>query len=135
MPLLDDLANYLASQGLGTAGVDLFAGTFPDRPDALAAVFEYTGPAALRAMSSQLATPMLTFPRVQVRTRATTYAGARAKAVDIQQKLDWLGPTTLSGTRYELIRALQSEPFPLRSDENGRQEFAVNFEVTKRPSS
>lgn len=135
MSVLEDLGTYGAAQGLGTLGTDIFLGDFPDRPDALSALFEYTGAAPLQLMSSQLSPGALSFPRIQVRTRALTYAAARAKAVDWQRKLHWLGPTTLSGTRYENIRALQSEPFPLRVDANGRQEFAANYEVFKRPST
>lgn len=41
--LLDELASYMQTNGIGTLGTDLFAGQLPESPDACVALYEYGG--------------------------------------------------------------------------------------------
>lgn len=125
--LLDDIASYLASFGVGTVGTDIYKGFMPDQPDNLVALFEYAGsPTELTMCDS----PTLERPGLQVRVRNISYAAGRAKIEAIVDILHGLGNTVLGSTRYLLIRANQS-PESLGLDANNRSEFVVNFSVLK----
>jgi hypothetical protein len=75
---------------------------------------------------------VLELPRVQVLSRDLGYVPARAKAVQAIEALDWLINTTVGGTKYHHVQALQRPPFLLQIDTNNRFVFATNFQVTKQ---
>lgn len=122
--ILDELATYLAANGVGTVEVDIFEGLMPDSPeapDALVALFEYPGgPVTAVNTVEQRA--------IQARTRAKTYDDAKNKCELIYGLLHSMHETELSGTRFLLILAKQP-PFSLGRDDRERHEFAVNFRV------
>ena len=89
---VDDVADYLASGGVGTVGTDIFESGFfdsagpPATPDAQVAIYEYQGDAPEQVLGPANASPLL-YPRVQVVARAATYAAARAKAQAVYDRL------------------------------------------------
>lgn len=128
MGLSEDLRTHLATHGLAT---DVYVGGLVDRPDEQAALLEYPGAPPENRMSSALGASRIERPRVQVLARGTTYASARARAEALLAKLHWLQNTTLNGTRYLLVEALQRPPFHLRTDANERVIFAFNLQVVR----
>lgn len=133
MALLDEIGDYLSSQGVGTVGTTLFLGQMPDTPDAAVAVLEYGGVEPVRTMSSS---PAYERPRIQITARAATYPVARSKAQQAWNALDGIGNRNLGspGVRYVFIEALQS-PFSIGSDQNGRARSAFNCQIMKQVSS
>lgn len=126
--LLDEIASYLASQGVGTEGVDLFKSLMPDEPSNCVALYDYGG--SPPAMTLGAGAAQWEEPRIQVVARATTYSAARTKIGDVFTVLHSLLNTTLSGTLYISIEAVQS-PFLLDRDESGRVRCACNFHIRK----
>lgn len=126
--LLDDIAGYLQTQGVGIVGNDLFNGYMPDQPDNLVALFEYAGSPMELTMGT--GDPTLERPGLQVRVRNNLYPSAKAKIEAIVDVLHGLTETVISGKRYLLIRANQS-PASMGLDANNRSEFVVNFSVLK----
>lgn len=122
--ILDELATYLAANGVGTVETDIFEGLMPDSPeapDAVVALFEYPGgpPTAVNTVEPRA---------IQVRTRALTYDAAKDKAELVYGLLHSMHERQLSGTRFLLVLAKQA-PFSLGRDARQRHEFAVNFRV------
>ncbi len=126
---IDDLADYLADQGIGTVTEDIFVGSLPDTPDACIAIFQNLG----REPSRYIPTADPDF-QILVRTEADKHNTAEAKCAAIVAILHQLANTELqTGGVYAYFIALRSEPFPLGPDSNGRQEWTINFVAkTKR---
>lgn len=119
--LLDEIANFLASQALGTVGVDIFKGHLPSNPDDCTVIFETGGyPGSLAAD--------IDYPTFQVLCRARDYETARAKAEQIYAQLHGLAETVLGTRRYLLIQASQA-PASLGQDEAFRHEISTNYRV------
>mgnify|MGYP001042074308 FL=1 len=124
--MLEAISKYLEEEDVGTAGVDIFLGLIPDKPDSCVALFEYAGgPPDLHWPGE--------YPGLQVRVRSTSYSGGRAKIGEIVDLLHGLHEQELSGTRYLLIKA-RGSPEVLKRDGSGRVEFFVNFEIIKEMS-
>ena len=119
--VLDDVATYLQTQGIGTIGTNLFKGSLPDSPDALVALIEVGGDAPIDVLSMAAGTIKVERPVIRVVARAgqDDYQAARTKAASAYQQLHGLTGQTLSGTRYLTIEA-RHPPFNLGRDENGR---------------
>lgn len=135
MPLASDVATYLAGTTLGlTAGGNLFAIPFPEATtsDQAVCLIEYPGEAPEHAAGASLSAPLYERPRFQVIVRDATSAAAacRALAESIYVALDGLSDTTLSGTRYLQVRAIQS-PFYLSMDGQNRHRFVCNYAAEK----
>lgn len=134
--LLDELATYLAAQGLGlTVGTNLYKSDLPPTPDACVALLETGGLPAAHTMSGGAGSAVYERPTVQVicRAGAQDYATARATAQDVHDALDGLSDTDLSGVRYISIRAIQP-PFELGLDERARPLVGLNVQIDKEPS-
>ena len=121
--LLDDVASYLQTAELGTVGTNILKGFIPHSPDALIALFEYSGfpPDKVASIES---------PQVQVRVRATGYNDAKAKIISVFSALHLLWETTINSNRYLYVYANGSPGF-MRRDANGRSEFVQNFTVIR----
>jgi len=136
MALVSDITTYLVAQGLGlTVGStgNLLNVPFSDvSPQAVACVIQYGGLPAIRAFGASIGSPVCEVHRFQVLVRdvANNFATAQTLAEDIHDKLDHLGESTLSGTRYLNVVAL-SPPFPIGQDANDRYEFSCNYEAWK----
>ena len=118
--LLEDVGNYLATQGLGLSeGTNLFLGTLPDQPDDAVALYETGGGAPSLVDSTDT-------PSWQVRVRNTDYATGRSMIETIWNALHGLTAVALGGTTYKLIWALQS-PVAVGRDIKQRHEWTANF--------
>lgn len=121
--LLDDIATYLQTGGVGTVGTDLFKGELPPDPDNCVAIYEYAGQPPFVSVD-------IDRPGLQVRVRNKGYAQARAKIDQIYLLLHALANTTINGTRYLIVRAVQS-PFSMGRDSNNLVELVQNFIIMK----
>jgi hypothetical protein len=136
MALLDDLASYLQTAGVGTVGSSIFKGLLPlddpytPVPDLVVALIETPGFAPFHVHDA--AAPDFEQPTVQVLARGEPldYAGARAKAQEAFVALDGLHNQTLGSTTYLWVTAMQS-PFYLHSDELLRPIIAFNLRCAK----
>jgi minor capsid protein len=136
--LLDDVATYLANQGLGlTVSVNLFKGLAPEVFPAstpVVSLIEYPGRAAARAMGASLSDPIAgEFPRFQanVLVPLDNYQSGRTLAENIYKKLDNLANTTLGTTNYFLISAVQPPFYMPPDDANATHRFVANYEARK----
>lgn len=132
--ILDDIADYLSSGGIGTAGTDIFKGLFPsEAPDACVAIYEAGGMEPVKTMAAGPNTSVVERPHVEVvcRAGAFDYATARTKAHAVFKLLDGLPTRTINGTLYEWASAVQS-PFPLGRDQNDRPRIACIYRVVKQ---
>jgi len=110
--MLPGIKSYLERQGIDGA---IRLGSMPDQPDNCIALFEYAGsPPDLHWPGE--------YPGLQVRVRNTGYAAGRAKIGEIMKELHGVHETTLSGTRYLLIKA-RGSPEVLKRDASDRVEF------------
>ncbi|MCR4375680.1 MAG: minor capsid protein [Acidobacteria bacterium] len=135
----DDLADYLSTQGVGTAATDLFVGTLPSTVTQGIAIRETGGIFSAHTMGaspSGIGSPKAKVerPRVQVFSRAATYATARAKIQDCFNLLDGLQATTINGVLYQWVAAVQS-PIDLGLNANFQAEWSCNFDVVKAVST
>ena len=124
--ITDDIAAYLATQGVGTVGTDIVKGFLPDTPGDCVAVYQKGGYAPIQPFSIER-------PQLHVVVRGSTYDNAQQKANDIYVILHRAWELTLSGRRYLYIRALTS-PTYLYTDYSERDPhvyFAIDFIVTK----
>jgi Bacteriophage minor capsid protein len=120
--LLDELATYLQTAGVGTLSTTLFKGQLPmDVPatveTALVALLEIPGLPPVRSHDAQ----RFEQPVVQVVSRGIPYGyeGARDQAQLAWEALDAVSNQVLSGTGYLRIEALQS-PYLLKIDDMHR---------------
>ena len=124
--LLDDIATYLQTAGIGTVNKDIFCDDYPERPDNIVGLFQYAGsPPETTHDRNEIEQPGL-----QVRVRNKTSALALAKIEAIIALLHMLTNTTLGTTDYLSIFVNQS-PVPMGKDAVGRPEWVVNFTVKK----
>lgn len=121
--LLEDIGQYLQSQGIGTLGVDIFLGILPSESDNCIALFEYAGSPPDLHWNGE-------YPGLQVMVRNADYPAGRVKIEQVKNTLHGLYEQVLNGTRYLLIKAKQS-PECLGLDDNQRYEFVINFDVIK----
>ncbi len=134
--LLDDIADYLASQGgsgVGVVGTSLFKGKFPPTaPDTAVCIYETGGLPTVHAMASGPGVAVVEQPRVQVvaRAGAEDYQVARTRLHNAFVLLDGLRDRTINGTVYKWVASVQS-PYPMGPDENKRERIACNFDVVK----
>lgn len=135
MPLASDVTTFIAaSTALGlTAGTNLFAVPFPEAaPDQAVCLIEYPGEAPEHAAGASASAPMYERPRFQIicRDAEANAATCRALAESIYVLLDGVADTTMSGTRYMQVRALQS-PFYLSVDGRNRHRYVCNYSADK----
>lgn len=124
--LLPEIGAYLAANSIGTVGTTIFYGQMPETPDDCVTLFEYAGEPPEDTHDAQ----HYEKPGLQVLVRDTSYSDARTKIASISALLHTLANTSLTGTKYLYIRAVQS-PFVLERDSSNRVVMAQNFIVTK----
>ncbi len=136
--ILDDLIDYLSTQGIGnvgsTASGSIFESQLPAEIPQCIALFETGGLASVHTFSGGPGNAVVERPRVQVVSRATTYPTARAKAQDVFMLLDGLTNRTINGVRYLSITSVQS-PFDMGRDANDYPRVACNYDVIKAIST
>lgn len=135
--LLDDVGDYLTSQGVGTLGTSIFLDGFPAQPvaDDAIALFETGGMASLHTMSTGPGTGV-EMPRVQVvaRSCANCRQQARNTANQVFLALDGFRTRAINNTLYHWMSAVQP-PFYFQTDENNRPLFAFNVQIMKNVST
>lgn len=136
----DDIADLLSTSGVGTVGTDIYVGDLPDNVDTGIAVRETGGVFSLHTYGPGpsgafgAGAAVIERPRVQVMSRATSYATARARIGDAFNVLDGRSQRTINGVTYYSIYAVQS-PIDIGRDQNDRQRFTANFDIQKAVSS
>lgn len=120
--MLDDLANYCASNGLGTIGVNIFELYLPDQANNAIMIKETGGP-ILDPSSKYL--PFKT-PTFQVITRNSSETVGIAQALVVRNLFHRLVNTTIGSTYFYYILMVQ-EPQGIGMDNNGRYEWSQNF--------
>ena len=141
--LADEVAGYLAGQGLGlTLGSSAANGVFavpfpPEANDTATAIIEYGGEPPLDAFGPSLSAPVFERPRFQVccRDRSDNTATCRGLIQSIYKKLRHFSGTMPiafdpNSTVYGFVQAL-SPPAFLKFDENQRVYYVVSFSARK----
>ena len=128
-PASFDIATFLAAQGVGTVGTDIFVGREPSEPAFIISIFDVGGispnPKFLRDE-----------PQVQCRVRGEVndYNNAFAKAQLIKDILLGAQPQDLNGTDYVLFTQI-GEILSLGYDENNRVALVSNWQLVREPDS
>ncbi len=144
MPVLDDVASYLAGAGLGltvatSATGNLYKVPMPEAaPDAATCIVVYGGLPSVRAMGasttalSNAASPVAEVVRFQVLVRksAQAFEACVTLAENIHKALDHVANQTLGSARYLHIKTLGPPAF-LAFDDNLRPRYFINAEATK----
>lgn len=123
--LIDDIAQYLEDEELGTVGEDIFKSKIPDDEGGtysdIIVVLETGG------VSPDPYIPTKS-PTFQVYVRASDYESGREVIESIRTALHQKANITLvsGGNYYYYILAL-GEPGHIGQDEQGRDEFSINF--------
>ena len=130
--VLDEVAAYMETQGIGTRAVDLFEGDLPISPDACVAVIEYPGVGPDYTLGTGVS---YEYPRIQVLVRNPIRATAESKANAAFKALAAVVNQSLSGVSYLAITPLQS-PFLLEREKDALQRWklAFNCQVLKAVS-
>lgn len=129
--LLDDLGDYLSTQGLGAVGAVIFKSTLPDAPDECISIFESGGFASVHTMSTGPGVAVMEQPTVQVICRSTRYDSARRLAQNVDLVLNGLRDVVINGISYQWAEAQQS-PFQIGKDTQERHEVACNYRILKQ---
>lgn len=143
--LADEIAQFLASQGLGltvgsTAANGVWSVPFPTiASDTATCVIEYSGQAPLRSMSPTQSNPVFERAKFQVVSRdlpenAGTCRALQKSIQGVLQNMSGNLTTSTSGTTfYGYMDALQP-PFFLKYDESARIYYAANYLAIKQVS-
>lgn len=116
----------------GTAGGTIFETVLPDAPDEALAVARYPGPTS----DSKLGYDSVN-AQVRVRGSRADVRTGEAKAQAVYDAVHGLGERPLTGGGYlQLAVGNQSGPVYMGRDQNGRHEWAVNFQLElRRPTA
>lgn len=126
--MLDEIAGYLAENGIGTWASTLFKGSMPETPDDVVCIYENAGKPPEFTFANGV---MAEEPGLQAIARSKSYSAARAKIESIVQLLSGKSNVSIGGRFYYLIAAAQM-PSSLGTDENGRRLVSVNFNVMRQ---
>lgn len=121
-----EITAYLASNGHGILGTDLFTDDMPDMPDAIAVVYEYTG--SLPTWTRDDNAPALEYPRIQLSVRGTSYTDVQARAFAIHATLLTVTDMMLGNVRIDHIWPIGSGWLKSRDDRN-RWLWQRNYEL------
>lgn len=123
---IDDIADFLEDNSIGTVGTDIFVGQQPDSPANCVTVLDTGG----QRPDIDLPTKRPTF---QVLVRNTNYANGAAKLLAIRNLLHNKYNATLvgGGNYFYSINAI-SEGGHIGQDDIGNDEFSMNFEAWTR---
>lgn len=119
--VVNDIADYLEDEGLGTVGTDIFVGNQPETPVNCITVFDTGG----QKPSIDIPTKRPTF---EVLVRATDYATGKDLIDSVRTLLHNKYNETLvvDGNYFFSINAV-AEAGHLGKDELGNDEFSINF--------
>lgn len=119
--LINDVADYLEAQGVGTVATNLFCGYLPESPATCISVLDTGGVQPDRYLPTK-------DPTFQVFIRAVDYPTGKAKLDLVRAKLHQKANINLvtNQTYFYYIMAM-SEGGHLGKDELGRDLFSINF--------
>lgn len=117
--LLDEIKNYIVTQGLET---NCYKGSKPDSPDNLTCLYETTGFQPGMTFDNN----NVEYPGLMVQCRGIDYSETRNRINAIFKKLH--GCTEVSGIMNFIA---QQSPAGLGQDNKKRWEFSVNFKIIK----
>lgn len=117
--MLDDLAAYMASHGIGTVGTDLFKSYMPTDPVTNVTIYETGGPQPNKELPIKK-------PTFQVTVRSASYSTGRARLAAVRALFQGINSTTIGSTFFFYIEAI-SEGGHLGRDDNGADLFSINF--------
>lgn len=117
--LIDDIATYLQTAGLGTVGTNIFLSYLPDTVDTGLAVIDTGGVMP----DSYLPTKS---PTIQVFIRGANYEAGKTKLDLVRSTLHQLANTQV-GSTYIYYCLAQSEGGHIGRNERGLDEFSINF--------
>ncbi len=128
-----DIANYLGTQGLGTAGTDIFAHRTPNSPNAMMSVYTFGSPMAFKSHGKGATKAVWAIKEnIQVQYRHKKRASAVTKMRTVFEKLESAGGfTATDGNEYLYIECTRF-PGQLRVDENDRTIFFAEFRCVYR---
>jgi len=102
--MLEDIADHLEANGIGTVETDIFIGLMPDAVDTCIGLYEYAGkPPTITHEGTRIERPGL-----QVIARGTDYSAVRATLQAIDDLIDGLSNVTIGAGFYLSILAEQS---------------------------
>lgn len=119
MAVIDDIAQYLDDNDIGTLGTDIFKSYLPDNVDTALVVLDTGGPQPDKDLPTKS-------PTFQILLRAPDYSTGKAKLDSIRTLLHQITNTTVGSTYYYYILA-QSEGGHIGRNERGLDEFSINF--------
>lgn len=122
--MIQDLANYIESEGWATVGTDLFIGTLKDSPSDVVILFETGGLPTDRYIPKAEAT-------LQIYIRNTSYANGQSLGETITRGINRLSNVTMGSTYIDYI-FLEGELGGIGRDEKNRHEFTCNLVVRYR---
>ena len=137
--LLDDMGDYLTSQGHGAtttstgASISIFRNFLPAEPDSVITMIETGGLPPIHAMASSPGQAKVEQPGVQILVRHNVSDTARVNIDSVFKSVDGFRTRTINGVRYLWMTAVQS-PFLFDRDESRREIFAFNLHVVKELS-
>lgn len=136
---LDEIADRLVAQGVGTRGSNIFLGSGASLPDLSKTNGEgpfltliQTGGSAPLFVHNEAGSHVQR-PTAQITARATNIALALAMSKAAYLALNGVWNTMLNGVFYQKITARQ-EPTDIGLDDVKRRMIAFNIEVEKQPS-
>jgi hypothetical protein len=125
--LLDDLADYLTTGGMGTVYKD----QTPPTPETVTAVYAQAGKGPTYTMRNP---HVLEEPRAQVVCRSVSLETAHDNARSAYELLSGVRNRTINGVVYHWISAVQ-EPTLIGKDQNARFTVACNYDIKKDRST
>lgn len=117
--LIDDIAEYLETEGVGTVATDIFKSYLPDGVDTGVAVLDTGGPQPDKELPTKS-------PTFQIFIRATDYETGKALLEAVRTALHQVGNEQIGDTYFYYILA-QSEGGHIGRNERGLDEFSINF--------
>lgn len=126
--MLEQLADQLATDGVGTVGTNIYIGLMPTSPDLCLALYEYSGDPPLEAFQDGGAS--LDQPSVQVMARAgrNDYPSARTLMLNARNSLTAVTNVTIGSVRFLRVRDI-SAINALGGDEKDRPRFTLSLSV------
>lgn len=131
----DSIAQYIATDlALGVLGTTVFEEQMADASDGSVdtAICVYSMPGQPPDLSVGVGTNTIDYPAFQVVCRSLDAATALANDLAIFQDLHGKAETTVHGTYFTLITAIQSAPVSLGRDPRQRFLFARNYRTIAR---
>jgi hypothetical protein len=117
--LINDIATYLQTAGVGTVGTDIFCAYMPDTVDTGVVVLDTGGVMPDPDLPTKR-------PTLQIFIRAADYETGKTKLDLVRSTLHRLSGTTV-GSTFIMYCLAQSEGGHIGRNERGLDEFSMNF--------